>query len=672
MLELMSPWEYTRRRPAGARPRQRLRLARLESRAARGSGARCRRSTSCAAAEGLSLVEVYMQGREREDLYQLAEALTDLDEWATTWRVRHFMVVERIIGGEVVGTQGTPVELLGKLVDRKLYPELWKVRTELTNKAIGGRRLSRRRRRDWGGADLRADRGGVRCRSTSGIVDELAPRPGERLLDLAMRHRRRSRCSRRARGAEVTGLDISADQLAKARGAAADEGLVDPLRRGRRQELPYGDASFDVVASAFGIIFAPDHAARGATSWRASCRPGGRIAVDRLARRRLARRAGPAAAAPEESRTPRWTGAARSMSRELLCAALRPRVRRRATRRIDGRLGARRSGSCSPTSVPPLKRWLADARATTSRASAASGSTRSCLDGGRLERHVRPDPGRRGVDATRSSSSSRQLIRLDTVNPPGNETHRGRAAARVPRAVRRRVRALRAGARSGRTSSRGSAGRGEGPSLLLLSHTDTVLADPAEWSVDPWSGELRDGCVWGRGALDMKGQVAANAVAIASLAREGFRPSGDLIFAATADEEMGEDEVYGLEWLCEAHPEAVRCDYAVNEGAGDRVEIGGRVLYLARPPRSAARRSRSASTAGAGTARCRGSRTTRSSRRRALIERLGASRPSRCSTPEVEGFLRALLGRCPGRRRRSPSPARSIRSPRRWSSRCSA
>ena len=122
---------------AGARPRQRLRLARLEPRAPRGARARSRPSTSCAAREGLSLLEVYVQGREREDLYQLAEALTDLDEWATTWRVRHFMVVERIIGGEVVGTQGTPVELLGKLVDRKLYPELWKVRTELTNLRIG-------------------------------------------------------------------------------------------------------------------------------------------------------------------------------------------------------------------------------------------------------------------------------------------------------------------------------------------------------------------------------------------------------------------------------------------------------------------------------------------------------------------------------------------------------
>src|SRR5205823_1398074 len=79
-----------------------------------------------------------------------------------------------------------------------------------------------------------------------------------------------------------------------------------------------------------------------------------------------------------------------------------------------------------------------------------------------------------------------------------------------------------------------------GLSLLLLSHTDTVVADPSEWQVDPWSGELRDGEVWGRGALDMKGEVAASAVTLASLKREGFEPAGDLIFVAAADEEIGE------------------------------------------------------------------------------------------------------------------------------------
>jgi tryptophan 2,3-dioxygenase len=135
MLELMSPWEYT----ASVRPVlghgsgfdspgwNRVRHA---------APALLQAFDELRRSEGLSLAEVYTQGRDREDLYQLAEALTDLDEWATTWRVRHFMVVERINGGDVVGTQGTPVEMLGKLVQRKLYPELWKVRTELTNKAI--------------------------------------------------------------------------------------------------------------------------------------------------------------------------------------------------------------------------------------------------------------------------------------------------------------------------------------------------------------------------------------------------------------------------------------------------------------------------------------------------------------------------------------------------------
>src|SRR4029077_17181024 len=75
-------------------------------------------------------------------------------------------------------------------------------------------------------------------------------------------------------------------------------------------------------------------------------------------------------------------------------------------------------------------------------------------------------------------------------------------------------------------------GSGEGSSLLFLGHTDVVLADASEWSVPPFSGEVRNGEIWGRAALDMKGHVAANAVAIASLAREGFEPSGDLIFAA--------------------------------------------------------------------------------------------------------------------------------------------
>jgi tryptophan 2,3-dioxygenase len=84
---------------------------------------------------GLSLLDVYVHGREHEDLYQLAELLTEWDERVGVWRFRHFKVVARIIGEDVVGTQGTPVELLAGLIKNKLFPELWSVRTQLTELA---------------------------------------------------------------------------------------------------------------------------------------------------------------------------------------------------------------------------------------------------------------------------------------------------------------------------------------------------------------------------------------------------------------------------------------------------------------------------------------------------------------------------------------------------------
>jgi tryptophan 2,3-dioxygenase len=84
----------------------------------------------------LTLEDVYVHGREHEDLYQLAEALTELDERLMLWRVRHYKVVARIIGDEVVGTQGTPVELLGGLIKQTFFPELWAIRNRLTGRAI--------------------------------------------------------------------------------------------------------------------------------------------------------------------------------------------------------------------------------------------------------------------------------------------------------------------------------------------------------------------------------------------------------------------------------------------------------------------------------------------------------------------------------------------------------
>jgi tryptophan 2,3-dioxygenase len=81
---------------------------------------------------GLSLADVYVHGRDHEELYQLAEALVEWDERINFWRIRHYKVVARVIGDSVVGTQGTPVEVLGRLVHNVFFPELWRVRNELT------------------------------------------------------------------------------------------------------------------------------------------------------------------------------------------------------------------------------------------------------------------------------------------------------------------------------------------------------------------------------------------------------------------------------------------------------------------------------------------------------------------------------------------------------------
>jgi acetylornithine deacetylase/succinyl-diaminopimelate desuccinylase-like protein len=185
-------------------------------------------------------------------------------------------------------------------------------------------------------------------------------------------------------------------------------------------------------------------------------------------------------------------------------------------------------------------------------------------------------------------------------------------------------------------------GRGGGPSLVLLSHTDTVVADPSEWEVDPWSGELRDGEVWGRGALDMKGEVAASAVAIASLAREGFEPAGDLIFVAAADEEVGEG--YGLSWLCGEHPDAVRADYALNEGAGERVELAGRTVYLCSTAEKMSSAFRLRVHGRAGHASMPGIADNALVKAAPLIEQLAAYRPEQQLGPETDALVQTLAG----------------------------
>jgi acetylornithine deacetylase/succinyl-diaminopimelate desuccinylase-like protein len=167
----------------------------------------------------------------------------------------------------------------------------------------------------------------------------------------------------------------------------------------------------------------------------------------------------------------------------------------------------------------------------------------------------------------------RDLIRFDTVNPPGNERPaQERLAAHLTEAG---FACELIGAEAARPNLvarlRGGA---DGPTLCYLGHVDTVLADPSEWRHDPWSGEIADGYLWGRGALDMKSQVAAEVAAAAALARSGWRPArGELLIVAVVDEETG--GALGAEWITSEHPEKVRCDMLVNEGAGCVFEYGG-------------------------------------------------------------------------------------------------
>ena len=177
----------------------------------------------------------------------------------------------------------------------------------------------------------------------------------------------------------------------------------------------------------------------------------------------------------------------------------------------------------------------------------------------------------------RTTELLQELIRFDTVNPPGNEQASQEFLRALLEGAGFEVELLSAVEGRPNLVAR-MAAASDGPVLCLLGHIDTVLADPADWQVDPWAGELRDGCVWGRGAVDMKSQVAAEVAAVVALSQEGWRPtSGELKLVVTADEETGAE--HGAKWLCEQHPDKVRADLVVNEGGGQRFDFGDRSLY---------------------------------------------------------------------------------------------
>jgi acetylornithine deacetylase/succinyl-diaminopimelate desuccinylase-like protein len=106
----------------------------------------------------------------------------------------------------------------------------------------------------------------------------------------------------------------------------------------------------------------------------------------------------------------------------------------------------------------------------------------------------------------------------------------------------------------------------DAPSLCLMGHTDVVPVNPDGWREDPFGGEVIDGEVWGRGAIDMLNLTSTMAVAFRRLATEGFRPKGDLIYFGVGDEEAG--GVWGAEWMVEHHWDAIAADYVLTELGG--------------------------------------------------------------------------------------------------------
>ncbi|MCH8073730.1 MAG: M20/M25/M40 family metallo-hydrolase [Proteobacteria bacterium] len=155
-------------------------------------------------------------------------------------------------------------------------------------------------------------------------------------------------------------------------------------------------------------------------------------------------------------------------------------------------------------------------------------------------------------------------IQVDTMNPPGNETRAVEFIGTLLEAEGIPFKTAESAPDRGNLWARLEGG--DEPALILLQHTDVVPADPNYWSTDPLSGEIRDGFLWGRGTLDMKGTGISQLATFVSLHRAGVPLNRDVILVATADEEAG--GFYGAGWLVEHHPE-------IFEGAGLLINEGG-------------------------------------------------------------------------------------------------
>jgi len=244
---------------------------------------------------------------------------------------------------------------------------------------------------------------------------------------------------------------------------------------------------------------------------------------------------------------------------------------------------------------------------------------------------------------------ARDLIRLDTTNARepglGNET---RCAAYLQDYLARNGVDVELVARDPDRANLVARMRGASPdaeSLAFVGHTDVVPCDPRDWTHPPFEAVVDDaGWLWGRGAVDMKNEVAARAVAMAELARNGFRPTGDLWFIAVADEEDGFADV-GMRWLLEERTD-IRPTHSVNEGGGERLPLAdGRevVMYAIGEKGTLPFQITASGEAGHASQPTLGNNAVPMLAR--LLLRLGNGLPDPAPTPVVTALLRAVLGR---------------------------
>jgi acetylornithine deacetylase/succinyl-diaminopimelate desuccinylase-like protein len=166
-----------------------------------------------------------------------------------------------------------------------------------------------------------------------------------------------------------------------------------------------------------------------------------------------------------------------------------------------------------------------------------------------------------------------QYLRINTTNPPGNEIVAARWLAELLRREGIEARIFEPAPGKANLYAR-LAGDGSARPIVLLNHMDVVLASPEFWTVDPFAGLIKDGYVWGRGALDMKGEGIAQLMTMLILKRAKVPLKRDIIFLATADEEIGAG--VGAAWIAEQQPDLVRgAEFLLNEGGLTRAKAGG-------------------------------------------------------------------------------------------------